>query len=579
MAGFCLFLLIFAPLRAMAEKPSSEVAKPKPVQDEVATLLDNLDSSHYETRQLAARRLERLIAKPELHGLLATEFQQHLLQPDVSFEVRWRVVRWRSRLPEATVAPPQTASPKELDRLVGQLDDDRYGVRLGAADRLQWVSRNPNLLGPIITRLKDRLADPALSSDAYQRLESVRQGIWADWLMSDRTDWNLPAVSADQLDGWLDDLVKPSSKSAATNGRLRQQVARQELTDLLAQDKETARVVAALKSRLAGSINAEGASQIRSLLELTQPAMAAEFWQDHKQLGVQHLFVNVPSQPPGAMRASHFDRIDDRVAHCVSGNSLSPGNYPVGVAFPHPIRRGVVMDLVNLPTPRRRIAYTYYLKTSAAQRLAALSRRTVDRFLAEKHVLNELEIDSLEQLDRKEVSRFAGRYFLLVDDGRLDDDSESILIGRPRSCGYPSRNGAICAQLAVNGTRDAIPGLLEAIEQKRLLPPTSLAPYQLAWLAALTIAQRDPWPNVDSWLAASVGNGEPLVMGQPDGPTIGATAARLLLKRHHEPPEAFGLTTAPESFVTSHGLEGCRFKSPDDGKQVQAWWQQQSKTK
>jgi len=63
---------------------------------------------------------------------------------------------------------------------------------------------------------------------------------------------------------------------------------------------------------------------------------------------------------PGGVRPTHFDRCDDRSAHYVSGNSLSPGDYPVGVAFSHPRQENAFFDLVNLPTPRRRMAYPYY---------------------------------------------------------------------------------------------------------------------------------------------------------------------------------------------------------------------------
>ena len=52
------------------------------------------------------------------------------------------------------------------------------------------------------------------------------------------------------------------------------------------------------------------------------------------------------------------------------------------------------------------------MKTDPAARLAKLSRRTLDRFLAEKRLLNDSELGMLGQLDAREVSRFASRYFL-----------------------------------------------------------------------------------------------------------------------------------------------------------------------
>ena len=99
----------------------------------------------------------------------------------------------------------------------------------------------------------------------------------------------------------------------------------------------------------------------------------------------------------------------------------------------------------------------------------------------------------------------------------------------------------ICACLAAEGTKDAIPGLTKAIAQERFLPATNHAPYRLHWLAALSIAARDPWPEVDAWLADRIGQSEPLVGSEASAPELGATAAALLLGRHGQSPGAFGL--------------------------------------
>lgn len=569
---FCVLLGAITPHGAIAGETLPK-APPDAIRQEVASLLHDLDSSRYEVRQLASRRLEEMVARPELGGVLAAEFQRWSVQPDVSFEVRWHVSRWRAKLPKVAADPPQAASTPELDRLVRQLDDDSYATRLGAVERLEWLSGNAKQIGPIMVRLKQRLADPALSTEAYRRLEAVRQVIWGLWLMSPPADWNLPTVSKEQLQGWIDDMVRPVAKSERTGGEVRQRIAQQELMDLLARDGEVARVKAALESRLTGPLDAEAAGRVKDVLELTHPAMVAEFWQGRNNRGVQHLLVDVPSQAAGALRPSHFDRIDDRVAHCVSGNSLSPGNYPVGVAFPHPRQADAIFHLVNLPTPRRRMAYSYYVKTDATERLIALSRRTLDRFLAEKHPLSESEIFMLAQLDAGEVSRFAGQYFHRVDDSLMTDEPQSPWGDRNRPGGQSSRHSMICGQLAIDGTKQAIPGLLDAIQRKRILPPTSMGPYWLSWLAALSVANRDPWTGVDAWLSGIVGNREILVLGRTEGPEVGATAARILLKRHHEPLGPFDLEAAPESLLaTTFGIDGYRYRSPKGPEQVQAWW-------
>ena len=62
--------------------------------------------------------------------------------------------------------------------------------------------------------------------------------------------------------------------------------------------------------------------------------MAAEIWEDHQHGTVQYLLIGVPQYPERMTRATFFDKIDDTTAHCVSGNSLAPGDYPVGIAIP-----------------------------------------------------------------------------------------------------------------------------------------------------------------------------------------------------------------------------------------------------
>lgn len=554
---------------------------------EVAALIRGLDSSHYEVRQQACRQLETLISKPELGTLLAAEFQQLLVKPELSFEVRWHLARWRPRLPITTPEPPPTVSRVELDKLVQQLDDDVYSVRLGAEERLQWLAGNPKLAGSIMARLKERMAIPDLSTEAYRRLESVRKAVWTVWFAGDPDDSSMPAVSDAQMERWLDDLIHPITKQEQSRPWLLQQIARQELMDLLARDSDVPRVKRAIESRLSGSIEPKATGRLKELLDLTRPAMVCEYWQGRQQHGEQHLIVGVPCQVTGATNPSHFDRIDDRSAHCVSGNSLSRGDYPVGVAFPHPMLADAIFHLVNLPTPRRQIAYSYEVKTDAAVRLAKISRRTLDRFLAEKHALADAEIGMLAQLDPREVSRFAGRYFFCVDDAIVEEDDDSdrqplLSIGttRGRMGGQSSRHGMICAQLAVDGTKDAMPGLVDALAKKRFRSPTPLGPYRFPELAALAIARRDPWQGADSWLAEQVEKNELLMLGRDKGPELGATAARLLLKRHQESMmESFDLEVAADPLVASLGIEGYRFKSLEGPKKVLAWWARNADSK
>ncbi|MBN2476793.1 MAG: hypothetical protein JXB62_19445 [Pirellulales bacterium] len=452
------------------------------LRGELGGLIEQLDSDRYELRRRAAVRLEALATRPEMGRLLATEFRRVLLRPETSFEVRWHLEQWCRRLPEVPLEPVEDVSPEQLDRLVRQVDDDSYGVRLGAVKRLQW---------------------------------------------------------------------------------------------LLCQDELLPRVRKTLEARLAEGANAETSAQLKALLDLTRPAMVAEYWRARRHEGEQHLLVGVPSMSEGALRPSHFDRIDDREAHCVSGNNLEPGDYPVGVAFPHPNQPTAFFHLVNLPTPQRRLDYRLHVQTDQAQRLTALSQRTFERMLTDKHKLSERELLMLAQLDPKEVSRFAGKYFLLLEDEPVPAAEPVATFLQQQSGGRPSRFGMICARLAMDGTEEAAPGLMEALAQGRFLPPTSAAPYRLGWLAALSIADRDPWGETDAWLAAQIGRDEILVEGRPDGPEVGATAAGLLLEHREQTPSFFGLQNVPDPWMLRMGVEGYRFVTPGARQKVRAWWERQ----
>ncbi|MBU4273542.1 MAG: hypothetical protein KKA28_16905 [Planctomycetes bacterium] len=554
-------LAVMLPLLLSTAPSGGEPADVDRLRDDVARLMVELDSDSFEVRVRAAKRLEEMVAKPELGHFLAAEFRRVLLRTDVSFEVRKRLNRLRRKLPPTPAEPVGKVSPKKLDELVSQLDDDSYAVRLGAAERLDWMFGDPKLVYPLMERLKRRLADDGLTSESRRPVEAAWQRARVAWLTGDAVGTNsLPKISDEQIERWLDDLVRPGRPGEA---------AERELLDLLARDEYVPRLKRILSARLVRAAGGGAAARLQAMLDWTKPAMVAEFWHERRCLGEQHLLVGVPSQSPGAARPSHFDRIDDRVAHCASGNSLSPGDYPVSVAFPHPKVADDFFHLVNLPTPRRRMAYPYSTEIDDSKRLAAISRRTLERVLAEPRLLSESELVMLEGLDPAEVSRFAGKYFLLIDDGSI------AATGPPRWGGRPSRFGMICARLAIDGTKDAMPGLAEAISKDRFMPPTVRAPYKLHLIAALSIAARDPWPRADDWLAGCIESNEPLVENGDDSSSsaqLGATAAAILLRRHDRKPTQFGLLPAADPLLNQIKLDGYRFDGDTARKEVAKWW-------
>lgn len=525
-----------------------------------------LDSDQFAVRKMAAAQLDEWAAQPELARPLAKEVQRVLLQPSLSFEVRNRLENLMRALPKIE-SPPAGAAPEgEIERLVGQLESDAYGERLGAVRRLEWLLTSPEMVSTVMMRLRSRLLEGDLSPDARQWIEPMDRRARAAWLSSDPAKWRLPEISDGQIAAWLDDLARPVPEGDPARQHANH-AARRRLLDLLAQDDYVPRLKEALEKKLAESgLDGAGAAQLREMLDLTRPALIAEFWTDRQNLGTQYLIVGVPSLGPGAERPSHFDRADDRTAHCVSGNSLSPGDYPVGVAIPHPKQENALFHLVNLPTPRRRMAYEYHRKLDEATRLAELTRRTTERVLAENRHLTEEELVRLPQLDLDLASAFAARLLTAIEDRPLPQE------GPQRFSGRPSHHGMLCAFLAAEGTKAAVAPLLEAIRTNRVLPPTDSAPYRMDWLAALSIAVADPWPEADSWLIGLIDRTDPLIHGRQDSPELGATAAATLIEKHQQPLFAFGLEPIADRILEIFGVRGCRFSSDDARRSVRRWW-------
>ncbi|HUT10327.1 MAG TPA: hypothetical protein VMY42_07520 [Thermoguttaceae bacterium] len=471
-------------------------------------------------------------------------------------------------LPAVTGADEEPATAEqarfgeEVARLIEGLDNDRFEVRRRAAARLEELVADPQWQRLLAEEFHRVLARVDVSSEVRWRLRQ-----WCGRLpeVVRRPAENVSEEGIDRLVEKLDDEAFDVREGAARR-----------LEELSLQDEPLPWLKKALQARLAGPITTEAAVRVNRLLQGMRPAMVAEYWYGRSHRTEQHLLIGVPSQVLGAERPSHFDRIDDDLAHCVSGNTLSPGDYPVGVAFPDPVQETGMFHLVNLPTPRRRLEYQRYVQTDESARLTELSRRTLDRVLTERRELSERELIMLGQLDPVEVSRFAGRYFHVVEDGRLPPPQVPVgMAAYPRVGGCPSRFGMICVQLATDGTKDAVPGLLEAIEKARFLPPERSAPYRLQWLAALSIAGRDPWPEVDRWLGSLISHDETLRIDLHGGPELGATAAGLLWSRHgREPPSRDLLYPVVEPLIKSRfRIDGYRFPSDAAREAIRQWWQ------
>lgn len=529
-------------------------------------LIRRLDDSSFEVRQAAAEQLQRMSREPEFAAALAEDFQRVLCDEQTSFEVRTQLQDLMRHLPAAATEPPKLASA-EIDHLLSLLDDDSFAVRTGAAERLKWLARNPAMMCPLLESIKARLAAPDLSPASRQQLDPLWTKIHGAWLLSDAAHWNFSPVPARQIDHWIAALEQPAAGSQ-TGRSPERDTATRELLDLLVRPDTAPAVIHAFEARFADpALEPSAAARLREVYDWSKPALVAEYWDNHTNEGIQHLLVGVPSLPPGALFPSEFDRCDEHTAHCVSGNALSPGDYPVGIAFLHPRQPGVFFHLVYLPTTQRRLAYEFLVEDQTdEQRLAEISARTLGHILEQHKPLDDDELSLLDLLDVGAVSRFAGPYFQTVADGPRDDYLGSL--------GSPSRHSLVCVWLAMHGTHDAIPGLAQAIEGRRITEPDDARPFRLPWIAALAIAARDPWQGEDAWLAQRIQRTDRLDLGGSSD--VGATAAAELLTRHGETLRDFGLEEVESEPINRLHLQSYRFETAEGRAAVLRWWSHQS---
>jgi hypothetical protein len=569
-------------------------SEPEPAPDaQLSRLIDELGNDDFQVRQQAAERLAELATDDERREGLARLVRAALDRVETPYEARRQLEQLSPLLPPVKPEMPPDVSDAELDQLIGMLDGETYGQRIGAAARLASLVERPAFACRIVERLRPLRRGATLSRQTRQRVEPIWDKAQLTWLSSDPRTWQFPPVAEEQIDQMLHLLVRPLPPPAA-DGSLQETRARLERTrrlsqrgaaqgDLLAllvRDDQTSRVKAAVDERLAaGQIDDDARQRLSELAEWMRPWLAVELWTERKVTSILELPVGVPYESPMAPRPTLFDRCDGRMAHCTSDAALGPRDYPVGVLFPHPsfLRSDSQFVIFDLPTPRSRLAYHYRIKNNRDQRLPELSERTLARLAAEKRPLKQAELLMLPSLDAHAVSRFAGKYLLAVGDPPPPDKVQEERAGR----GSPYES--FCNMLVEIGTHEAVPGILNAIKSGSLTKPTLMSPDKpqgdWRWVAALAILASDPGPDADRILPDLIGLTDPLVLNGESPCDVGATAAAILVDLHKVALEKFGLEQAEDPLLAEFGGIGYRFNPPEMRRKVLEWWRQKAAEK
>jgi hypothetical protein len=542
-------------------------------------LIDRLSSDSFATRDDARRALEARAAVAATTDEVRHAVHRRLARGGLDFEAKEILSSLARRYPAPADQPPP-ATPAEILAWLDMLDDAEFVRREQSEASLRAALVEPAAATQVLLECDRRMTEAAIAPDDRRRLLELRRAAWAAWLKADPKKTADPPVDDERIAAAVARQYAGDPTTRSEEDLARRALAERQLLYWLAREDVMPRVAKALAEALENPQVVPGdQAVIARLLDWTRPAMVAEIWKEGRFGTQQHLLIGVPNQPLGAPRASHFDRCDDETAHCVSGNTLKEGDYPVGIFFPYMSNSGEELQfhLVNLPTPRRRLRYEQEVPVdlSAAdfQRLqearhATVTRRTVDYYLKRKELLSGREVDMLPYLDAKEVGRLVGPYLLGVDDRRLDQVS-------PTAFGNGSRHGWFCYMVAITATADAGPGLVAALEKGRVMPPTDHSPYRMDWISILTLCRRDPWPGAADWLAKQIDKTDPINVNSPDDADAGASAAAALVEMNGGEVAAFHLERKTFQELIDLENPGFRFRKPEGREMVKRWWQAQ----
>ena len=545
----------------------------------IAGWIDGLTSDDFPTREDARHRLRSALEQPGSAAKVRTAFDQRLQADDLTLELRMALEELGGRRTDDAKVPAAAAlDVQRIDALLGDLESGEF-TRRDAAERVCWPRRvNRERPPSLLQRLQLRLIDGRATYDTLKRIDPLWEAAWRTWLKADPAATRSPPPDDAAIDAAVSRIVVDTTSGGAD--AVAQHVADRRLLYWMACDDVLPRVVKALERRnTAADISIAARLRIARLLAWTRPAMVAEIWSDGKLGTMQHLLIGVPNQPARAPNPSLFDRCTDETAHCVSGNLLTEGDYPVGIYFRPPEKPDtmpgpdLMFHLVNLPTPRRRLAYDAEVPLFDDERTVErldetrrklITARTVDRFLAERRLLTVREIGMLAFVDPQELSRMVGPYLSNVADERPSETS-------------PSFHELFCVIVARTATSEAGPALVAAVESGRIKPADDGQSLRLDLLSLLNLAARAPWRDLDTWLAERIDRTDPIDIADGAAADFGASAAALLVRRASEEPSEFGLERSAIHFEALDDV-AFRFSRPTGRDEVRRWWRER-KTK
>lgn len=323
-------------------------------------------------------------------------------------------------------------------------------------------------------------------------------------------------------------------------------------------------------------INGSNTSKKRyeELKNYLRPTLACEFWAHRSHYSTQYLIIGEPQINEGALQPSHFDSADDKTAHCVSGNNLSPGNHPVGVAISHPHVKAF-FHLVNLPNPVRRLKYEDERFLYCHKRLAIITNNTYSYYKKQKS-LSDAQITLTYELDASQFLPFFKWYVENVQDEYVKIQDRFTMPGNTIGWNGVTHKGYLCLVLSEIGGADSAKLIQKYIEEKRFLVADKLSAPNLPLISMFSLLKQNPTPENIAILESYLTTNAPfkviyyergdkkeyvtdLQKSELPEAEISAVALGILCSNKGISLSQIGLLSVPDSYLSRLNVDSVRF--------------------
>lgn len=459
--------------------------------------------------------------------------QAELQKSSLSFEAQERLEVLERTLEKRLHAEPQAFEtlpvlPPELEELsVWEMLTSESPVKRNLAEReIRALIRGGQKLSEMLNRLREIIVQDSLSADDRLRVWKLEQLARQKWLengdfQSDFSETQLKEsvnllaaanLPEDRLVPWmsLDERTRTLFSIAVyedpfggdgfpfldfedykTGKREGLKIWKtvQLLEEALICEKTQVETLKLIQERLTSeTVTPAGTILLKRLEFLTVPCMAAEYWTRGAFYRSQILQIGVPQQ--SGTGVSFFDSSTDETAHCQKGTNLATRDYSWGVAIRHPNHREAFFYLLPLKTVESKLLYASRIQEDQERRLRLLSEETL-RNLPESEEEKQDLVLLLSLLDVHLSSLKAGEWLFTPEMKPFEAE--------------------ICEFLQKKGTKEAVPALLRRLEGEPILKEN----HRVDLLAALGIAERDPWDGADEWLKEAAERNIPLEQKDP----------------------------------------------------------------